>query len=272
MKNTGNLSFTPFIVIALYCSCLISTSAFAAQKVVIIGDENYAPYSYVDGKKAKGVYIDIFKAIFDQLEDYDVSIRMMPWKRGLLYVKKGWSFAIFPPYYWPVKRPYIAPYSEPILLEKVVVVCNPDILEKPRPQWPNDYLGLNIGTNRGFLSPGPDFFSAAKQGKVNLIETENTQAGLQMLLLKRIDCYVNSKIAIQWNLKKIEREDTYHLKIDSLKFGVTISQQWAYLGYTAKNKEAFKFKADFQNKVDIIIREMKSKGEIEKIVHEFLNK
>jgi len=119
-----------------------SWPSYASQKVVIIGDENYPPYSYLEQEVAKGVYVDILKAVFARLPKYQVTFSMMPWKRGLTYIKQAKRLAIFPPYYWPQSRPYMKAYSEPILLEQVVVTCNQAVLNQQRNNWPTDYYGF----------------------------------------------------------------------------------------------------------------------------------
>jgi len=57
------------------------------------------------------------------MDTYDITMKGIPWKRGLLKLKKGAAFALYPPYFRPVKRPYMD-YSKPILEEKLVVFVN----------------------------------------------------------------------------------------------------------------------------------------------------
>ena len=70
--------------------------------------------------------------MFSRIEGYNVSIKMLPWKRSLRKIEAGKELAVFPPYYWPKKRPYIAPYSEPLLLEQVVAICHENVLKGGR--------------------------------------------------------------------------------------------------------------------------------------------
>jgi len=257
------------ILLCLLPLLLFSWPSFGSQKVVIIGDDNYPPYSYLEQELAKGVYVDILKAVFDRLPEYQVTFSMMPWKRGLKYIKQAKRLAIFPPYYWPQSRPYMQVYSEPILLEQVVVTCNEQILKQQRNNWPADYFGLRVATNRGFLAPGPDFFQAVKLGKITLTETKSTEHGLRMLLLNRIDCYVNSKLTIKWALKQLQSAQGLNPLNQSLRFGAVISQQWGYLGYSSAVKQ-FPFRQDFRLQVDKVLRQMKKEGEIKEIIERFI--
>jgi len=54
------------------------------------------------------------------------------------------------------------------------VYCRQDILEKDRPNWPNDYFGLTIGNNAGFSAGGDNFLAAVKAGDIKVQETKGT--------------------------------------------------------------------------------------------------
>jgi len=91
-----------------------------------------------------------------------------------------------------------------------------------------------------------------------------------MLLLNRIDCYVNSKLTIQWTLKQLKADQGLKPIAQSLKFGAVISEQWGYLGYSAEVKR-FAYRDDFRLQVDQILRQMKKEGAIREIVERFIN-
>ncbi|WP_419903952.1 substrate-binding periplasmic protein [Kiloniella sp.] len=248
---------------------LTPLQSLADQDVVIIGDDGYAPFSYVEDNQPKGIYVRILRDVFSQLEGYKVNLKMLPWKRGLRQIETGKDFAIFPPYYWPEKRPYIATYSEPLLLEQVVAICHKKVLEKARDNWPTDYKGLKIGTNDGFLTPGPAFFQAVKEKKISLIESTNTRKGLRMLLGRRTDCYVNAEMSIRWGLLRLRRAGLYDLGLDQLRFGAVVDAKWAYIGFTAVNEGAYPYREDFIKKINNVIRKMRETGAINRIVEGF---
>lgn len=132
--------------------------------VVVYGDDAYPPYSYEENGQAKGIYADILSAVFARMPDYQVTVSPIPWKRGLKMLKTGKGFALFPPYYYPDKRPYIFPYSTPILPEEVVVFCHPDrVRGRPLTRWPDDYFGLKIGLNEAFEIGGQAFWRAVRR-------------------------------------------------------------------------------------------------------------
>ena len=74
--------------VSLIAILLISAPTLAKQEVLVYGDINYPPYSFEEDGKPKGIYVDILKAAFAHMPDYDVTIKMIPWKRGLEYIRK----------------------------------------------------------------------------------------------------------------------------------------------------------------------------------------
>ncbi|WP_053005931.1 type 2 periplasmic-binding domain-containing protein [Kiloniella spongiae] len=60
---------------------LLPFSSSAAQKVVIFGDDGYAPFSYLEDNQPKGIYVNILNHVFTKLDGYDVTFQMLPWKR-----------------------------------------------------------------------------------------------------------------------------------------------------------------------------------------------
>ena len=91
------------ILLTLTLSLLSSNTT----PVEIFCDNSYPPYSYIKNKKAAGIYTDILMIAFSRMKDYEIKITPIPWKRGLNLLKEGDGFALYPPYYYPGKRPYI---------------------------------------------------------------------------------------------------------------------------------------------------------------------
>lgn len=270
----ANLTRTPLFLRALAAICLWATAAVAAPTdVIVYCDDNYPPYSYeVDGE-SRGIYPRIMTEAFSRMKGYRVTIRPVPWKRGLRHIQSGDGFAIFPPYFRPDERLYIWPYSVPILQEEVVVVCRDEILRRAAGRrWPDDFFGLTIGMNAGFALGGKAFNTAAKEGRITINEAKSNRANILKLGIKRIDCYINDRIAILWELNRLKAEGLYdegglH---DVLREAVVVSSEWGYLGFTRMDFGRFSFKEDFIRQFNDVIRAMQTSGEIQKIVDQFL--
>lgn len=259
------ISFFLAFIFSMYAQ-----SAAAVTEVTVYADDGYPPYSYADGDKAMGIYNDILRKVFSRMDGYSVTIDPVPWKRGLMYVANGDGFAISPPYFRPKERPFISFYSVPILDEEIVAFCLEKTLKSPRKKWPEDYYGLNIGRNAGFLAGGQELADAANKGRIRLEETGNTRSNILKLLEGHIDVYVNDRIAILSEFKKIQRETDRYKNIRIVE-GTVISREQGYLGFTAMDKGRFYFKDDFIKKFNAAIEEMKKNGEIKAISEKYIN-
>ena len=253
---------------------ILSTRAFAADiEVTVYADASYIPYSYEEEGKVKGIYTEILKVAFSRMKGYKVKIQPIPWKRGLRMLENGTAFALYPPYFHVLKRPYIWPYSIPILDERVVLFCSEDILANSRRiHWPEDYYGLKIGNNRGYYLGGEKFWKAVKAGKIKVEEVNGNSANILKLGLKRTDCYMIDRLSFLWELNRLKLAGKYdeggrHVK---LLEGATISIEQGFLGFTAEDKGKFSFKEDFKKKFDIIIYDMRRSGELQRIVDDFI--
>jgi polar amino acid transport system substrate-binding protein len=244
-------------VIAAAFILLVQGVCFAKQQVVIVGDTSYPPYSYLEAGQPKGIYVDILKSAFSRMPDYEIEIKMLPWKNGMNSVKTGKNVGIFPPYYTEERIPWML-FSEPILKEEVVVFGKAENLEG-KTQWPEDFFGNKFGVNQGF-SPssmgGDKFASAVKSGQIKLEEVGSNDQNLKKLKAGRIDFYLNDKMI-----------DTS--KFSSIKRGIVANLNNGYLGFTKKD-ENFKFIPDFKKQFDEIIKQMKESKEIDNIVQKYL--
>jgi polar amino acid transport system substrate-binding protein len=239
--------------------------------VTVYADAGYPPYSFVEAGEAVGIYADIMRRAFARMPNYVVTIIPVPWKRGLALLEQGQAVALYPPYRRSQERPWMTPYSEPVLEETVVVICRDEILAKPRPRWPDDYAGLVIGSNSGFLGMGERFRAAVKQGALTYDDAGTSQQNIQKLVSGRIDCYVNDRRAILW---------AYHRQQDERKVmpgdhpgilveGAVISKEYGYLGFTSKDEGRFPFKQDFLKEFNTVICSMRASGEIGRIAAEY---
>lgn len=253
-----------YILLLLFIICF---SIFSQDiDVTVYCDDSYPPYSYIEKNNVSGIYVDILKKASSRMDGYNIVIRGIPWKRGLQLLKSGKGFALFPPYFRPVDRPYMD-YSVPILSEELVVLCREEILSVPRNIWVDDYIGLNVGINLGFKS-----ISEENAKKINIQEFGDNRTNILKLGLGRIDCYVNDKVAMLWTLKNLKDSGEYDEggKHSKLIVGATISKENGYLGYTNKNDMEFYFKEDFKTQLDQIINKMKESGEIAKIIDAYI--
>jgi len=243
-------------VLFVALSSLIVSASYAVQDVVIYGDDSYPPYSFLDkdSKSPKGIYVDILNKAFLKMPDYNVKISMIPWKRGINYVKTGKGVAIFPPYYSEERVPWMN-YSEPLLAEKVIVFSTEKIL-KGKQKWPDDFFGLRGGINLGFSvisMGGKSFADAIKAGKITLDEAKSNDVCLKKLSMGRIHFYLNDQLIDISMYPNIVRSN------------IVTNKNHGYLGFTRK-LEQYPYIPELKQKFDEIIKKMKSDGDIEQII------
>jgi polar amino acid transport system substrate-binding protein len=262
--------FLPLSALLLALACAPLRAGDIA--VTIYADAGYQPYSYAgrDGEAA-GLYSEIVKVAFARMKGYKIAIKPVPWKRGMAMMKSGAAFALYPPYMNLKDEPFTWPYSLPLFDEIVVAVCTREVAARPRRRWPEDYYGLKIGNNAGFLVGGDKFNEAVGAGKIKLEEASDTRTNILKLGMKRIDCYINDRMSIRWTQMQLTREG----RLPAAPVGmetVVIATEQGFLGFSDRDQGRYPFKTDFIKQFDAIVYDMKRKGEIERIARAFFER
>jgi len=230
-----------------------------AHSLNIVGDDAYAPYSYKEGSQFKGIYTDIIQQALERMKEKH-SVKGMPWKRGLSSLQSKKVDALYPPYYRPEQRPYMA-YSIDILDETPAIFCHKDNaggLSK----FPDDYKGKVIGRNAGFVTPVID--EAAKNGIIKIQEVKGMSTNLQKLVNKRVDCYVNDRLSVLFELKKMKAKGKY----DGSSV-VETSALPAEQGFLAIHINAPNTTKNFINRFNETIKAMKADGSIQQVIDSY---
>ena len=243
----------------------------AETLVTLLIDEAYPPYAYRTAEGVSGIYADILRAAEPQLHGYRLQLEPQPWRRALAEIEAGRAIAVVPPYYRPEERPWIAPYSQPILEERVVVFCHREVFaDGPRPAWPDDYQGLTFGNNPAYLSADQPFWHAVERGLIQVEEASGNRANLQKLLRRRIDCYFNDRISILAELAQMQRDGLYDAEGSAPPVeGPTISVEYGHVGFSDRTGARFPYKEDFAQQLDAALDHLRRSGEIERIVRRY---
>ena len=226
-------------------------NAQEVQKVTILADENYPPYTYLENGEMKGIYVDIVMESVKLISSrYSVEIVGVPWKRGLETIKAGKALAILPPYKHVEERPFIWPYSLPLMTENVVAFChkNIDIFNYIRNPSKKITSPLNIGINTDYLILNKELEQAAELNHIILRDNKSTSANIMKLYFGRVDCYVNDKLSTLWELSKISKDR--NVNFDNIKEALVVIPQTAHIGYTNNVSHHFPFKDDFIHRMD----------------------
>lgn len=249
----------------LCCALLALPAAHATQQVVLYGDENYPPYSYLQNGRFTGIDVDILRRASTKLSpSYQLKLLPTPWKRGLALLENGTAFGLFPPRL-KRERTYIDQYSSAILRESVVVFCNRAVMHTPRSNFPADYAGLTIGINAGFLL-SDRLIQAANRGIVQLEPAKDNDANLKKMAMHRIDCYASDRLAALFSAKRLGTQLAVDERVPQV--AAKLSEEETYVGYSARNSPPFK--ADFIEKLNAVLAEMKANGEIDQIIERYV--
>jgi len=263
-----------WLTLLLCASPALCTFAVQAADipVTIYADAGYPPYSYEKDGKPAGLYYEIVRAAFTHMHGYRIDVQPVPWKRGMALIKSGAGFALYPPYMNTKDEPWTWPYSLPLYEERVVAVCRKDVADaRPRKRWPEDFYGLTIGNNAGFIVGGPAFDKAVQAGSIRMEEGKDSATNILKLGMKRIDCYINDRISIQWTKNQLKAEGKYdeggqHAEIAE---AVVIAVEQGFLGFSDRDNGKFTYKTDFVKQFDSAIYQMKRTGEIDNIARTF---
>ena len=257
-------------ILVAWLLCLAVQGTALAQtpiSVTVLCDASYPPYSYAENGEAKGLYNDILRAAFARMPGYRVSIRPVPWPRGLAALEKGTAFALFPPYYRPVERPWMD-YSRPILEESVVAFVRSELAQQRAIEdFPAAYAGLRIGLNRGFnIIAAPDYKRMLAAGQVQQSYASDNRTNLLQLKRQRIDVYINDRLSILWELQQMRDQDLLgNAELDWLVEGPRLSSEHGHLGYTRLNPQAYPYKQDFMQRLDQVLLDLEADGSIARL-------
>lgn len=233
--------------------------AVAADQVLFLQDNAYAPYMTVENGMPAGLYAEILFEAQRRMDASNLSVQAVPWTRATVLVENGYAQGLVGSYYKPSDRPWIRHWSVPIFFEEVSIFCRSGIAQ---PGWiyPDDYKGLLFGNVAGYKAPGDRFFELVAQGVIKLEEAQTTEQNLDKLALGRIDCYVVERIATEVLIRE--------KNIKNVQITGTASLEAAYIGYSDKwtgpNADAF-IKA-----MDETLTAMKADGTIDQIIAKFI--
>ncbi len=247
--------------------CLHLSLTVLAKPILIFGDDSYPPYSYFEEGVQKGIYTDIIHRVDEKLSGYEITIKAMPWKRALRKIRNGGISLFYPPYKRPRERPFMD-YSIEILPETLSIFCRKELGLTRASRFPQDYKGLSVGQNLGFSS-GQRIYEARDKGVLSLSSARGTRANLIKIIDKKLDCYVNDRLSILYELNVLMELGKYDGL--SLVETVKVSSEYGYLG-VSQYSDVYPGTTDFIKQFNQQIKVMKNNGEINKIVNKYLER
>lgn len=264
-------------MIALKCAILLTMLLVGSfvygekQPVEIYVDDSYKPYSYTEANRAAGIYVDILRAVFEQMPSFDVRLTPIPWQRGKHMMEAGEGFGLAPVFFHAHDWPYLYPYSLHFYEEKIITVCREDVLATARTRWPEDFIGLHIQNVAGFDGWGGDHFrELIAQKQIHYSEVRGVENNIRMLELRRVDCILAEEFSFDNTYARLKKSRGYdvEVKYSELKKGPVIGLDPVYIGYsqTAIDQGKFPFHKKFMKEFDVALYKMKKNGEVSRIM------
>lgn len=253
-------------LITILSGILLSSNAVALTEVTIYGDDDNPPYSFTEANgKVAGIYAEIISATTEKMSDYKVTLKPIPWMRGLKMLETGSGFALFPPYL-KTERTYIE-YSNPLLTEQISLYCSEKVLKKARTIFPDDFKGLRIGVNAGFLLT--DSFNRARTEKIFKVEeSKSNETNILKILSERIDCYAVPSLSVVHTIRDLKYRKIIPDRFRILK-AYEFEPEVGYLGFTTKGQKNFPYKDDFIKKFNQNFEALVKDGTIAAIKYKY---
>lgn len=238
---------------------LTAAPAFAVQKVEILGDNSYPPYTYVQNGEFKGLYVDVLKEVFANMPDYDVTIKPVTWRTGIAKVKSGEAIAVYPPYKTADREPWMN-FEAPLLQEQILAWGKKEKMAG-KTKWPEDFSGSTVMMNSGYSTVGmggQKFDDAIKAGKIKLKTGKGTKICLKFLMLNKGDFYLADAL--------LDPSGFQGGKL--LVPGPVTTENIAYLGFT-KQTEKFPYIDNFIFEFNKQMERLKSSGKIDAFIQKY---
>lgn len=247
----------------------------AAREITLSTDDNHPPYAYTEHGQPTGIYVRIVERVFAALPQYRLKIVAVPWRRALAMTEAGQAIGVFPPHRFIGQRPYLHKFSEAVLEEVPVVVCNPRSLAAAQLRvgalWPEDFTGLSFGLSNGVKMGGDRFWRLVENGHVKMELASAVGANLKKLAHGRVDCHISDRLTIAhaWHaLARAEPELAGQRPTE-------VAAMPAEHGYLALGQAAALSAAEQDHLLEQFnkeLRRLRDNGEIRRIVEAFVSR
>jgi polar amino acid transport system substrate-binding protein len=179
--------------------CLLASMQIAsAGETIQITTGEFTPWTS-DSLKHGGFSNHVITEAF-KLEGYAVNFTFYPWKRVYEAARAGDRFQASAWWYSSEERARDFYYSDPLLIDSMVFF---HLKNNPVPDWKtlDDFKGRRIGATAGYTYT-PEFWDAAKSGRLDIQEASTDELNFKKLLKGRIDMFPTSDLVGQKLLKE----------------------------------------------------------------------
>lgn len=246
-------------ILLLLLTALFSFTSLLAQeskdKVTVIYDNKWQPYSYGNDKNVKGILVDITNELLKERLKLDVEHKGMRWRKADKSIRSGFA-DIFVNIPTNDRLSYLHSTSNKIysIQWKAFVSKKSNSYSKiMSSKDPLTFSGLNFVSLRGD-TVGERLY---KKNNLKYKRVDNISKAINMLSLGQADIVVYSKIIMMEHLNKSNQNNSIAVHDKELK-----SLPFTFL-FSKKSKQNI----DLAVKVDEVINNMKNSDEYEEFIN-----
>ena len=241
-------------IIVFYCS-----PTLASEESIVFVAEEYPPYGFTENGQAKGIDVDIIRAVCERLGIEPV-FEFMPWARAMFETKNGRADAIHALFKTAAREEFLYYPTELQTIEKTVVVVK-DVSKKYASSI-DDLKGWTIGVvaNYSYGKEFDDFKEIERKAShsIELIIKQLASRG-------RVDAIIVNELMFDVLLKKLVRQNEIpDVRFRKLEYIPNISP--LYVGFSKAKGEKNK---QLANRYSQALKELREEGRINKIVQQY---
>ena len=227
------------------------------RSLVFAAMANFKPFTWAENGVPTGIDVDIIERLSQRL-GVPIEIRLLPWKRVLLYTRNGSVDAGFPGFHVK-EREQFAIYAQTPLhvsLYKVFVKKGRGF----RFDSVDDLTGKMVGKNLGFRIS--DAFDAAAEQRLFQVMENDMATNLKLVAQGRLDAVVGNYAEVQLALRQQGLLD----QVEALEKPIR-EPRAAYL--LISKKASLNNLPRWVERIDQALLEMKRTGEIDQIYRKY---
>lgn len=246
------------LILSILVLFLVTDNAFGTMKVSLVNDP-YPPYVLGHDTSYQispgGITVNIAKEIFSHIDNAEVEVYLLPWKRALRGVKSG-LYDGFPMLLKSEERLQYFDYTIPIMKARTVLFYNKN-------KFPNgitwnsykDLVQYKIAVQANF-NINDKFKEQIRKGiPLNIYESITDEKSFQLLEFERVDLVATNEV---FGKELIKKQQLQHMIISTQQ---ALYEKPFYIAFSKKTEARLLIP-----KINQIIKELKQKGIIQKII------
>ncbi len=233
--------------IAVIVFGVLSSAAVRAENLTIAVNTNNAPFSWLDGKIARGIDVDIVREVAERA-GHVVQFVVLPWKRVLNSVETGAVDGGTPAFYRTEREIFARYMKVPFRFAQFSAFVGKE--SNLTYESPASLKGLTVGKLLGY-AVGPKFDEVVKKKDLDIVEVMGVEQALHMLRLGRIDVFINNSVVTKYRAKQLNINEQFSMLTPPVNPGEGVFLIFSKAKFGSKETRFFdKFDEALQSAID----------------------